>query len=128
MQSAMSYPESMTDLKDTSIVARVNRLVWVIEVVLRYLDRVMLFISRKRDDSREQGKGSAGFVLHRPESRKQRLPSEFNRPASTFDVNHAEHEGIGDIRVSASKIQSYDSLRIRYTAWVKLREIGIASP
>lgn len=118
----------MTDLKDTSIVARIIRLVWVIEVVLRYLDRVMLFISRNRDDSREQRKGSAGLVLHRPESRKQRLPSEFNRSISAFDVNHAEHEGIRDTRVSASKIQSYDSLRIRYTARVKLREIGIASP
>lgn len=82
MQLCMSYPESMTDLKDTSIVARVHRLVWVIEAVLRYLDRVMLSVSRNRDDSREQRKGSTGFVLHRPESRKQRLPGEFNRSVS----------------------------------------------
>lgn len=72
MQTSMSYPESMTVLKHTSIVSGVDRLVWVIEVVLRYLDRVMLFISRNSDNSREKRKGSTGLVLHRPESILQR--------------------------------------------------------
>lgn len=89
----------------------------------------MLFMSRNKDDSREQRKGNTGLVLHRPKSRLQRRPSKFNRSVLyTFDDNHAEYERIPDIRVSASKIQSYDSLRITYTARVKLREIDIASP
>lgn len=104
----------------------------------------MLCISRNRDDSREQRKCSAGFVLHRPESRLQRRPSEFNRLLLyTLENGHADYEGMRELqsfsfedavtagfsknRVANSSEIKRDRLRISMTSYVSQWSIIVES-